>query len=100
MKKAKYWWSLLVGCLGAVLVIRGWGTSQAARAQADADQVQVVQAKIQAQGYEFGPAVNKIVLQVSQPVTAVERGAQLEVTTQGKARQVSALYLADEQGQA
>ena len=100
MKKAKYWWSLLAGCLGALLVIRGWWTSQAARAQADSDQVQVVQAKIQAQGYEFGPAVNNIVLQVSQAVTAVDPGAQLEVTTQGKGRQVSALYLADEQGQA
>ena len=101
MKKAKYWWSLLVGCLGALLVFRGWWTSQAAPAQAesDQDQVQVVLAKIQAQGYEFGPAVNKIVLQVSQAVTAVDRDAQLEVTTQGKARQVSALYLADEQGQ-
>ena len=100
MKKAKYWWSLLAGCLGTLLVIRGWGASQVARAQAESDQVQVAQAKIQAQGYEFGPAVNKIVLQLSQPVTAVDRGAQLEVTTQGKARQVSALYLADEQGQA
>ena len=100
MKKAKYWWSLLAGCLGALLVIRGWWTSQAARAQADSDQVQVVQAKIQAQGYEFGPAVNKIVLQLSHPVTAVDPGAKLEVTTQGKGRQVSALYLADEQGQA
>lgn len=66
MKKAKYWWSLLAGCLGALLVLRGWWTSQAARAQAESDQVQVVQAKIQAQGYEFGPAVNKIVLQLSQ----------------------------------
>ena len=55
----------------------------------------MVQAKIQAQGYEFGPAVNKIVLQLSQAVTAVDPGAQLEVTTQGKGRQVSALYLAE-----
>ena len=49
MKKAKYWWSLLAGCLGALLVIRGWGASQVARAQAESDQVQVVLAKIQTQ---------------------------------------------------
>ena len=73
MKKAKYWWSLLAGCLGTLLVIRGWGASQVARAQAESDQVQVAQAKIQAQGYEFGPAVNKIVLQLSQAVTARQR---------------------------
>lgn len=59
--------------------------------------ISVTESSILLQGYEFGPAVPKIVLKLSDKASSVEKG-NLKVFTSGVNRQVSKVYLSDEQG--
>lgn len=49
------------------------------------------------QGYEWGPGVPKIILELSQPAQEIH-GEEITVTTAGKPRTVQDVYLCDENG--
>lgn len=89
--KAK--WFKLFAIVGFVLIAAACSQSGSSNSNA------IEKISIGLQGYEFGPAVSKVIVDLKEPTTVLDT-SQTKVSTAGVDRTITKSYLADESGRA
>lgn len=83
-----------VASVGAALLLQACSTKGESEVTSQND---IQKISLGVQGYEFGPAVNKLIIELDNPVSKVDI-AGLKVETANTEREVKEVYLSDEKG--
>lgn len=79
--------------LGAAFLLQACST----QGSSEGTQNEIQKISLGIQGYEFGPAVNKLVVELENPVSTIET-KDVKVETASQEREVTSVYLSDEKG--
>ena len=89
----KYKPFLALATLGAAFLLQACST----KGGSEVEQNAIQKISLGIQGYEYGPAVNKLVVELENPVSTVET-TDVKVQTLSQDREVTDAYLSDEKG--
>ena len=89
----KYKPLLALATVGAAFLLQACST----KGGSEVEQNAIQKISLGIQGYEYGPAVNKLVVELENPVSTVET-ADVKVQTLSQDREVTDAYLSDEKG--
>ena len=89
----KYKPFLALATVGAAFLLQACST----KGGSEVEQNAIQKISLGIQGYEYGPAVNKLVVELENPVSTVET-ADVKVQTLSQDREVTDAYLSDEKG--